>query len=1350
MEEKQELSKSEKEITIIDLTTSDTNEHSSIKHPSRTKKRKPCANKVLLSQHVKKPKHNCRNNTLTDIVKKIKLKKISTIPDSKIIQNITNDMITVIDLSSNDSNIENATANVSIIEDDQIQVISATKIVNLNTDDVNVLHFRSNNDPSTSYEHITEDNVTDVLNESLARCFTEVNTSEDLSKTEKELSDITIKNHLPTKCEVILKTPDKLKEQSIPSSQLNVNELEIQLENKVCGNDVDISNLITTNSNGEAVCHFYWWDAYENAYTQQGVIYLFGKVYISSIKTYYSCCLTVKHVLRRIYLLPKHSRDPYNTDVRSSTMEDVCNEFSELANKLGIKEYQSRKVWKRYVFEEGVPNYTEYLEIRYPVIYPAIDSKYTGCAIDKVFETTVSPIQLLLMERNIKGPCWLDIKCPIKDLSDVNWCKVKLVCATIENISVSVDSSKLPLPPMVIATLNIRTCLDTKTKQNQIIMVTILFHDEFYVDKDIPKPPFKLSYCLVTKPNGTMWSLEIQQRLSNISYTNVIRCENESDLLKRLLQIIEKVDPDLYIGYDCSYQFDTLLRRMFTLKIADWSKIGKLKHSIWPIVNQKIFVDRAMSGRPICDIKILAKELSIQSISYDLNSLRTTVLKKANEQEEIQPENCSLHYITDEKAESFIKLIFADTLDILLITFELNMIPFVVELTCITGHILSKTLIGGQMERNEFLLSHAFHSENYIIPDYPKIRKNVRCDSSIKKTSNYEGGLVLTPNKGFYTTLVLLMDYISLYPNIIIEYNLCFSTIPGVAYIDYKKLKIPESNIELGIIPKEIYKLIKYRTKVKELMELPYISPSKKMQYNVKQIALKLMANSMYGCLGAPHCRYYAKELAALITSKGREILLNTKYLVENMKYQIIYGDTDSIMIKTNVFEYNEAVFIGNKIKQEVNKLYKSIKLNIDSIFQYLLLFKKKKYAAVEIKKSPSGPIELSQVYKGIEIVRKDWCPLAAEVGKSILNQIFSNQPRDAKIKSIYKIVQDISKTIKENQVPLSSLVISKQLSKNLNDYRDKEQPHIQVAERLNKKGGKIWRAGDVISYVMCKSKIDKTIVNRAYHIDEIKENKSLEIDVNYYLKKQIFPTALRICEPIMELDKILLTKNLVYMPNSIKEQVLIPAGRFKHCIPVTFRCINENCRHEITISGVTSAFPNGDQLFLNTACPNKSCRIPLWKNVNAIHNKLQLSIRQAITMYYSNQLKCKNSLCSNIVSKFPLNLNTTYPKCNKCKDFSMCRIYTETNLYDQICFYYHIFDLSHPQYKLLLTNCSEEVISVYNTLRHVVDKYLKCTAYLTVDFDEIFQNKSLNYTTHGIRDNINPHEYTHMDNELS
>ena len=81
-------------------------------------------------------------------------------------------------------------------------------------------------------------------------------------------------------------------------------------------------------------------------------------------------------------------------------------------------------------------------------------------------------------------------------------------------------------------------------------------------------------------------------------------------------------------------------------------------------------------------------------------------------------------------------------------------------------------------------------------------------------------------------------------------------------------MSVPEGGLDPGVIPTEIRKLVESRVAVKTLMKTPNLSPELKLQYNIRQLALKLTANSMYGCLGATHCRFYAKGLAALVTCK--------------------------------------------------------------------------------------------------------------------------------------------------------------------------------------------------------------------------------------------------------------------------------------------------------------------------------------------------------------------------------------------------------------------------------------------------------------------------------------------------
>jgi DNA polymerase alpha subunit A len=108
-----------------------------------------------------------------------------------------------------------------------------------------------------------------------------------------------------------------------------------------------------------------------------------------------------------------------------------------------------------------------------------------------------------------------------------------------------------------------------------------------------------------------------------------------------------------------------------------------------------------------------------------------------------------------------------------------------------------------------------------------------------------------------------------------------------------------------------------------------------KQQLDCRQMALKLTANSMYGCLGFSASRFYAKPIAALVTSTGRDILQRTVEIAENtLGMEVIYGDTDSIMIHTRSSDLKEVKKMGNNVVKEVNKLYKELVLEIDGVFK--------------------------------------------------------------------------------------------------------------------------------------------------------------------------------------------------------------------------------------------------------------------------------------------------------------------------------------------------------------------------------------------------------------------------------
>ena len=105
----------------------------------------------------------------------------------------------------------------------------------------------------------------------------------------------------------------------------------------------------------------------------------------------------------------------------------------------------------------------------------------------------------------------------------------------------------------------------------------------------------------------------------------------------------------------------------------------------------------------------------------------------------------------------------------------------------------------------------------------------------------------------------------------------------------------------------------------------------------------------------------------------------------------IIYGDTDSIMVNTQTDDYAAVLKIGQELKSLINKSYSRLEIEIDGIFRSLLLLKKKKYAALVVQPNNTG---VEKQVKGLEVVRRDWCDLSREMGSKILDIILSGKSR--------------------------------------------------------------------------------------------------------------------------------------------------------------------------------------------------------------------------------------------------------------------------------------------------------------------------------------------------------------------
>ncbi|XP_068438304.1 DNA polymerase alpha catalytic subunit [Clinocottus analis] len=1127
---------------------------------------------------------------------------------------------------------------------------------------------------------------------------------------------------------------------------------------------VDSSQLpLVEGAEGEQVFRFYWLDAFEEPYSQPGVVYLFGKVWIESAKSHVSCCVTVKNIERTMYFLPREYKVNTKTEEVTDTpvgMMDVYQEFNELSEKFRIMKFKSKKVEKSYAFEiPDVSTQSEYLEVRYSAEFPALPSSLKGATFSHIFGSNTSSLEHFLLSRKIKGPCWLDIKTPQLISQPVSWCKVEALALRSDLVTVVRDLSP---PPITVMSISLKTIQNPKTHHNEIVSLAALVHYQFHVDKAPPQPPYQNHFCVVSKPADCIFPYDFKDAVRKRN-GKVEIAATERTLLGFFLAKMHKIDPDVLVGHDIfGFDLEVILQRINVCKVPHWSKIGRLRRANMPKLGGRgSFAEKsATCGRLVCDVEMSAKEL-IRCKSYHLTELVTQVLKM--ERVTVPQENIKNFYSDSPHLLYLLELTWTDAKLILQIMCELNVLPLALQITNIAGNVMSRTLMGGRAERNEFLLLHAFHDKNYIVPDKPSFKKTqletVEGEDvgkgKLKKKAAYAGGLVLDPKVGFYDTFVLLLDFNSLYPSIIQEFNICFTTVQREAYNRDKKKKneedwseeipeIPDTNLEMGILPKEIRKLVERRKQVKQLMKQQDLNPDLYLQYDIRQKALKLTANSMYGCLGFSFSRFYAKPLAALVTHKGREILMHTKELVQKMNLEVIYGDTDSIMINTNSRSLEEVYKLGNKVKAEVNKLYKLLEIDIDGVFKSLLLLKKKKYAALVVENHGEGRYSVKQELKGLDIVRRDWCDLAKECGNYVIGQILSDQSRDVIVENIQKHLVEVGEKVAAGTIPLNQFEINKALTKDPQDYPDKKSlPHVHVALWINSQGGRRVKSGDTVSYIICKDGSTLAATQRAYAQEQLQKQEGLSVDTQYYLAQQVHPVVSRICDPIEGIDSVLIATWLGLDPSHFRAHQqyqreeeadgtlgapvqLTDEERYKDCERFTFTC------PQCGTDNVYDSVFEGAGLKLEPSllrCCHVSCGSQPTDYVVNISNKLQHDIRRHIKKYYSGWLVCEDQACHNRTRRLPIAFSRHGPICPACARATLRPEYSEKALYNQLCFYRFIFDWDQAALKLLSDDerhraklFTKECTDVYRRLKEVPDNALATSGYSEINLAKLFQ----------------------------
>ena len=171
---------------------------------------------------------------------------------------------------------------------------------------------------------------------------------------------------------------------------------------------------------------------------------------------------------------------------------------------------------------------------------------------------------------------------------------------------------------------------------------------------------------------------------------------------------------------------------------------------------------------------------------------------------------------------------------------------------------------------------------------------------------------------------------------------------------------------------------------------------------NSRQLALKICANSVYGFTGAKNSVLPLQAIAETTTAYGRELIsiCATRVPEEFPSLSLIYGDTDSVLFKTQTTKLDEGWNIGTAVESWLNDhvlppLGAYLSMECECVCRPYMLLKKKRY--IGRMYTHAGDTHGHVEYKGIELKRKDSLQFTRRLYSGIIDTIFCEQASTGK-----------------------------------------------------------------------------------------------------------------------------------------------------------------------------------------------------------------------------------------------------------------------------------------------------------------------------------------------------------------
>jgi DNA polymerase I len=741
--------------------------------------------------------------------------------------------------------------------------------------------------------------------------------------------------------------------------------------------------------------------------------------------------------------------------------------------------------------------------------------------IKAVYETDILFKNRFLIDMNLGGMSWADVPLP-------EWVGSKAgPDAPLVNADLIRPVKQEANAPLRFMSFDIE-CLPLhgempKAEVSPVILISMAFEPNYKGQKDL---------VLVGKN-------------INCPREDVQICQDEYDLLSRFASIIRDFDPDIVAGYNSNeFDFPYLFER--TKQLHADLRVGR-DASSWYIRKIVSRTDVSITGRVVVDLlPIIRSTYSLKQ--YTLRNASAELLKM--EKYDVDPKEIEALWTEGGIGlRRFISYARRDAVLALHLLLDLRLMDKYIAMSRASGSLLQDIVNGGQSGMVENLLLRRFRERRRVVP--PKPDADVS-EERYEENEDLKGGAVLSPEKGLMQDVIIL-DYKSLYPTIMMAHNLCYSTVlagPAESAAKDHIITAPSGgkfvspDVSPGIMPAVLRELLEERTRTKKLMRKA--SEEERRFLDAKQYAMKILLNSFYGYSGYARARLYSLALANAVTSFGRENILRTKKIIDEIgsiyvaeghaifreeafgkpgakrfDLSVVYGDTDSVFVRLlpspgKEVSLEDAQLIGKKIAETVtSSLPEPMELVFEAFARRGIFLAKKRYALWIFEPAGDGWKDKIKV-RGMETVRRDWCDLTSKTLKTCLELVLKEGKVDEAVEHVRSVVLRLQNLdLSQDPAILEDLTLTRRYTKSTGSYKNK-QPHIQLVEKIKERGGAVPGVGDRVPFVIIQGKRGRKnkelFVNRAEDPAYVLE-KNMPLDTEYYVEKQILPPVLRIFE---------------------------------------------------------------------------------------------------------------------------------------------------------------------------------------------------------------------------------------------